>query len=106
MGAILDRNGLRPSRYYITKDHYLVLSSEVGSLDIPAKDIILKERLRPGKMLLVDTVKGELIEDEVLKETYATKQPYGEWLERILINLKDLRIHSFRLESYKEEDLM
>ena len=76
MGAILDRNGLRPSRYYITKDHYLVLSSEVGSLDIPAKDIILKERLRPGKMLLVDTVKGELIEDDVLKETYATKQPW------------------------------
>ena len=101
MGAILDRNGLRPSRYYITKDHYLVLSSEVGSLDIPAKDIVLKERLRPGKMLLVDTVKGELIEDDVLKETYATKQPYGEWLESNLINLKDMRIPSIRVERYE-----
>ena len=105
MGAILDRNGLRPSRYYITKDHYLVLSSEVGSLDIPAKDIILKERLRPGKMLLVDTVKGELIEDDVLKETYATKQPYGEWLESNLINLKDMRIPSIRVERYEGEEL-
>ena len=105
MGAILDRNGLRPSRYYITKDHYLVLSSEVGSLDIPAKDIVLKERLRPGKMLLVDTVKGELIEDDVLKETYATKQPYGEWLESNLINLKDMRIPSIRVERYEGEEL-
>ena len=105
MGAILDRNGLRPSRYYITKDHYLVLSSEVGSLDIPAKDIILKERLRPGKMLLVDTVKGELIEDDVLKETYATKQPYGEWLESNLINLKDMRIPSIRVERYEGKEL-
>ena len=105
MGAILDRNGLRPSRYYITKDHYLVLSSEVGSLDIPASDIVLKERLRPGKMLLVDTVKGELIEDDVLKETYAIKQPYGEWLESNLINLKDMRIPSVRVERYEGEEL-
>ena len=88
MGAILDRNGLRPSRYYITKDHYLVLSSEVGSLDIPAKDIILKERLRPGKMLLVDTVKGELIEDDVLKENVCNKTTLWRMVGSNLINLK------------------
>ena len=66
---------------------------------------ILKERLRPGKMLLVDTVKGELIEDDVLKEMYATKQPYGEWLESNLINLKDMRIPSIRVERYEGEEL-
>ena len=76
MGAVLDRNGLRPSRYYITKDHYLILSSEVGVLDIPEEDIVVKERLKPGKMLLVDTNKGQLIKDEDLKEAYASSQPY------------------------------
>ena len=105
MGAVLDRNGLRPSRYYITKDNYLILSSEVGALDIPAKDIVLKERLRPGKMLLVDTVKGELIKDDDLKEMYATKQPYGEWLESNLIKLKDMRIPNARVERYSGDDL-
>ena len=64
MGAVLDRNGLRPSRYYITRDGRLILSSEVGVLDIPAGEIVRKDRLRPGKMLLVDTVKGELVDDE------------------------------------------
>ena len=68
MGAILDRNGLRPSRYYITSDDQLILSSEVGVLDIPAEKIVVKERLRPGRMLLVDTVKGKLIDDDELKE--------------------------------------
>ena len=78
MGAVLDRNGLRPSRYYITDDDYLILSSEVGVLDIDPTKIVVKERLRPGKMLLVDTVKGRVIDDDELKETYAGKQPYGE----------------------------
>ncbi len=67
MGAVLDRNGLRPSRYYITKDGRLILSSEVGVLDIPAEEIVRKDRLRPGKMLLVDTARGELVDDESLK---------------------------------------
>ena len=81
MGAVLDRNGLRPSRYYITKDGYLILSSEVGALPIDESRIEVKDRLHPGKMLLVDTVKGELIDDDKLKEKFATKQPYGEWLD-------------------------
>ncbi|MCI5556755.1 glutamate synthase subunit alpha, partial [bacterium] len=78
MGAVLDRNGLRPSRYYITKDGRLILSSEVGVLDIPADQVVRKDRLRPGKMLLVDTRKGELVDDEKLKNDYASRQPYGE----------------------------
>ncbi len=105
MGAVLDRNGLRPSRYYITKDNYLILSSEVGVLDIPADQIVLKERLRPGKMLLVDTLKGQLIKDDDLKEMYATKQPYGEWLESHLLQLKDIRIPNMKVERYTGDDL-
>ena len=70
MGAVLDRNGLRPSRYYITDDDQLILSSEVGVLDFDTTHIVKKERLHPGKMLLVDTVKGELIDDEILKDSY------------------------------------
>ena len=77
MGAVLDRNGLRPSRYYITTDDYLILSSEVGVLEIEPERIKIKERLRPGKMLLVDTVKGEVIDDNELKDSYANMQPYG-----------------------------
>ena len=105
MGAVLDRNGLRPSRYYITKDDYLVLSSEVGALDIPPEDIVVKDRLRPGKMLLVDTKAGKLIEDNDLKESYAHKQPYGEWLESNLIKLKDMRIPNARVERYQGDEL-
>ena len=75
MGAVLDRNGLRPSRYYITKDGRLILSSEVGVLDIPAEEIVRKDRLRPGKMLLVDTARGELVDDESLKADYASREP-------------------------------
>lgn len=105
MGAVLDRNGLRPSRYYITRDDYLILSSEVGALDIPAEDIVVKDRLRPGKMLLVDTKAGKLIEDDDLKESYAHKQPYGEWLESNLIKLKDMRIPNARVERYQGDEL-
>lgn len=72
MGAVLDRNGLRPSRYYITDDGNIILSSEVGVLDIPEEKIVKKDRLRPGKMLLVDTVKGELIDDDTIKENMPT----------------------------------
>lgn len=92
MGAVLDRNGLRPSRYYITDDGNLILSSEVGALPIDPAKIVTKERLRPGKMLLVDTVQGRLIDDDELKEYYASKQPYGEWLDSNLVCLKDLKI--------------
>ena len=104
MGAVLDRNGLRPSRYYITDDDYLILSSEVGVLDIDPTKIVVKERLRPGKMLLVDTVKGRVIDDDELKETYAGKQPYGEWIDRNLLNLKDLKIANQRVPEYTKEE--
>ena len=103
MGAVLDRNGLRPSRYYITDDDYLILSSEVGVLDIDPSKIVVKDRLRPGKMLLVDTVNGKLIDDDVLKEYYANRQPYGEWLDSNLINLKELTIPNKKVEEYSKE---
>ncbi|WP_349670395.1 glutamate synthase large subunit [Lacrimispora sp.] len=92
VGAVLDRNGLRPSRYYITDDDHMILASEVGAIDIEQSHVVKKERLRPGKMLLIDTVKGCLITDEELKETYAQRKPYGEWLDSNLIELKDLPI--------------
>ncbi len=109
MGAVLDRNGLRPSRYYLTDDgkgnRYLVLSSEVGALEIPSDVIVKKERLNPGKMLLVDTVKGELIEDETLKNDYAKRQPYGEWLDHNLYPLADLKIPNKRPFRYHGMEL-
>lgn len=104
MGAVLDRNGLRPSRYYITKDGYLILSSEVGALPIDESRIEVKDRLHPGKMLLVDTVKGELIDDNKLKEKYATKQPYGEWLDNNLIKLEDLKIPNKKVPAHTKEE--
>ena len=90
VGAVLDRNGLRPSRYYLTSDNMLILSSEVGVLDLDETKIIKKSRLEPGKMLLVDTKKKELIEDYDLKKEYANSNPYGEWLDTYLLHLKDL----------------
>ncbi len=104
MGAVLDRNGLRPSRYYITDDDYLILSSEVGVMDIDPRKIVVKERLHPGKMLLVDTVKGRVIDDDELKEGYAARQPYGEWLDRYLIRLKDLKIPNKKIPTYTGEE--
>ena len=104
MGAVLDRNGLRPSRYYITDDDTLILSSEVGVLDIDPRKIVVKERLHPGKMLLVDTVKGKVIDDEELKEMYASKQPYGEWLDSHMVQLKDLKIPNQKVPSYTAEE--
>ena len=104
MGAVLDRNGLRPSRYYITKDGYLILSSEVGALPIDESRIEVKDRLHPGKMLLVDTVKGELIDDDKLKEKFATKQPYGEWLDNNLIKLEDLKIPNKKVPTHTKEE--
>ncbi|MCI8528805.1 MAG: glutamate synthase large subunit [Lachnospiraceae bacterium] len=104
MGAVLDRNGLRPSRYLITEDDTLILSSEVGVLEIPPEQIKVKERLRPGKMLLVDTIKGKVISDEELKEKYASRQPYGEWLDSNLVYLKDLPIPNQRVPEYTDEE--
>ena len=104
MGAVLDRNGLRPSRYYITDDDYLILSSEVGVLEVDPAKIVKKDRLRPGRMLLVDTVNGRLISDEEIKEKYAKAKPYGEWLDSNLVHLSDLKIPNVRVEEYTDEE--
>ena len=105
VGAVLDRNGLRPSRYYITKDGRMILSSEVGVLPCDPENILVKDRLRPGKMLLVDTVKGEVVDDEKLKEYYASREPYGEWIDRNLVELKNLKIPNTKVPSYTGEEL-
>jgi glutamate synthase (NADPH/NADH) large chain len=89
IGATLDRNGLRPARYYITRDDRIVMASEMGVLNVPEKDIVQKWRLQPGKMLLVDLEAGRLIPDEELKSTLAKSHPYKEWLERTQIVLED-----------------
>ncbi len=90
IGATLDRNGLRPARYFVTRDDRIIMASEMGVLPIPEKDIVTKWRLQPGKMLLVDLDEGRLIPDEELKSTLAKSHPYKEWLERTQIVLEDL----------------
>ncbi len=90
MGAVLDRNGLRPSRYYVTRDDRVVMASEVGVLDIPAGEVRLKGRLQPGRMLLIDTAEGRIVADEEIKERAAGAQPYPVWLERNRVRLEDL----------------
>ncbi|MDR3119741.1 MAG: glutamate synthase subunit alpha, partial [Clostridiales bacterium] len=89
-GATLDRNGLRPARYYVTRDNVLILASEVGVLAVPPENVIKKDRLRPGRMLLIDTREGRIIEDDELKANAASKKPYGEWLAKNLTRLNDL----------------
>jgi glutamate synthase (ferredoxin) len=90
IGAVLDRNGLRPSRYYVTKDDLVVMASEVGVLDIPPERVLLKGRLQPGRMFLVDLEQGRIIADEELKQQIATEKPYAEWLRDNLVALEDL----------------
>lgn len=89
-GATLDRNGLRPARYYITRDGRLILSSEVGVLPLDEKEIVKKDRLRPGKMLLIDTVLGRVVDDGEIKGAVAAEYPYRRWVEENMINLADL----------------
>jgi glutamate synthase (ferredoxin) len=90
IGAVLDRNGLRPSRYYVTKDDLVVMASEVGVLDIPPERVLLKERLHPGRIFLVDTARGRIIDDAELKHAFATQYPYGEWLKSYIRPLEAL----------------
>ncbi len=90
IGAILDRNGLRPARYLITKNDLVVMASEVGVLDIPPSEIAYSGRLEPGKIFFIDTKKGCIINDEEIKKEMAQRQPYGEWIEENLVRLKDL----------------
>jgi glutamate synthase (NADPH/NADH) large chain len=90
IGALLDRNGLRPSRYYVTRDDLVVLASEVGVLEIPPQDVVRKGRLQPGRMFLVDTEQGRIIEDEEIKRTIAAERPYRQWLDEHLVTLDQL----------------
>jgi glutamate synthase (NADPH) large chain len=117
VGATLDRNGLRPGRFVVTEDGFVILASEIGVAHIPADRIVRKGRLQPGKMFLIDTAKGQIIEDEEIKREVAALEPWGEWLESRRINLRDLpeREHvryssasvnrRQRVFGYTEEDL-
>lgn len=117
VGAVLDRNGLRPSRFWITSDGLVVLASEVGVLDIPAERVVRKGRLQPGRMFLVDLDAGRVIEDDEIKDQLADGAPYGEWLHAGIVRLSDLpaREHIFyphssvvrrqRAFGYTEEEL-
>ncbi len=104
MGAILDRNGLRPSRYYVMDDGRLILSSEVGVLPLDESHIVKKERLHPGKLILVDTREKRIILDEEIKEKYAHGKPFGEWLDSRLVNLSDLKIPNKKVPEIGEEE--
>ncbi len=90
IGAVLDRNGLRPSRYYVTHDDQVIMASEVGVLDIPPEMVKSKGRLQPGRMFLIDLAQQRIIDDEELKERMAAEKPYAEWLEQNLVDLEDL----------------
>ncbi len=90
IGAVLDRNGLRPSRYYVTKDGLVVMASEAGVLDIPPEDIVTKGRLQPGRMFLVDTTQGRIVDDDEIKQAVANERPYRQWLDEHLVMLDDL----------------
>jgi glutamate synthase (ferredoxin) len=90
VGAVLDRNGLRPSRYYVTKDDLVIMASEVGVLDVPPERVLQKCRLQPGRMFLVDTEEGRIISDEEIKHRVATEQPYRQWLDQNLVHFDDL----------------
>ncbi|HXF63660.1 MAG TPA: glutamate synthase large subunit [Caldilineaceae bacterium] len=90
VGAVLDRNGLRPSRYYVTKDGRVIMASEVGVLDIPPELVLEKRRLEPGRMFLVDTAQGRIISDEELKESMARQHPYRAWLAEHLVELDEI----------------
>lgn len=91
IGATLDRNGLRPSRYWVTDDDLVVMASEVGVIDIDPAKVVAKGRLQPGKMFLIDTNEGRIVDDEEIKASLAAEHPYGEWLEAGLVQLKDLQ---------------
>jgi glutamate synthase domain-containing protein 2/glutamate synthase domain-containing protein 1/glutamate synthase domain-containing protein 3 len=90
IGAVLDRNGLRPSRYYVTKGDLVIMASEVGVLDVPPEDVLVKERLHPGKIFLVDTAQGRIVSDEEIKQTLAAQHPYRKWLDAHLVSIDDL----------------
>ena len=104
VGAVLDRNGLRPARYLVTNDGYLILASEVGALPVAPEKIVRKSRLQPGKMLLVDTRTGTVLEDAAIKHRYAAQNPYGEWLDQELLQLADIPIPNRKVPEYTAQE--
>src|SRR5699024_7846629 len=104
LGAVLDRNGLRPLRWWLTDDNTLTLSSEVGVLEIDEAHVVQKDRLHPGRMLLVDTKEKRLISDEECKKYYVNSHPYGEWLDRCLLKLKNLPAPEKKTVIMKQEE--
>jgi glutamate synthase (ferredoxin) len=92
VGAVLDRNGLRPSRYYVTKDGLVIMASEAGVLDIPPENILTKGRLQPGRMFFVDTALGRIVDDDEIKRTVASERPYRQWLTEHLVHLDQLPV--------------
>ncbi len=90
MGAVLDRNGLRPSRYYVTKDDMVIMASEVGVLDIPPENVLIKDRLHPGRIFMVDTKQGRIIDDEEIKKEFVEQHPYADWLKENLVDINEL----------------
>src|SRR6059036_1812574 len=90
VGAVLDRNGLRPSRYYVTKDDLVIMASEVGVLDVPPERVLEKRRLQPGRMFLVDTSEGRIVSDEEIKQEMASAHSYGQWLKDNQVRFADL----------------
>jgi glutamate synthase domain-containing protein 2/glutamate synthase domain-containing protein 1/glutamate synthase domain-containing protein 3 len=118
IGATLDRNGLRPARYVITKDDEIIFGSEAGVIPIPPEKILKQDRLRPGRMLLIDLVKGQLIDDEEIKREISTQKPYKKWIEDKMLRLSQLPepaestvsdhstiLEKMRLFGYTSEDL-
>lgn len=103
IGGVLDRNGLRPSRYYVTKDDRVIMASEVGVIDVKPENVKYKGRLEPGKMLLIDTKAQRIISDEELKHTMATAQPYAEWNKKHIINFSDLPVANAKEEKLRED---
>jgi glutamate synthase domain-containing protein 2/glutamate synthase domain-containing protein 1/glutamate synthase domain-containing protein 3 len=92
IGAVLDRNGLRPSRYYVTKDDLVIMASEAGVLDVPPDRVLLKGRLQPGRMFLVDTEQGRIVDDDEIKRAIASERPYRQWINEHLIHINDLPV--------------
>src|SRR5262249_12055285 len=87
IGAVLDRNGLRPSRYYVTKDDLVIMASEVGVLHVPSDRVLQKGSVQPGRMFFIDTVQGKIVADEDQKQKIATEHPYREWLDKYMLEL-------------------
>ena len=106
VGAVLDRNGLRPSRYYVTADDRVIMGSEVGVLDVEPENVLHKGRLQPGRMFLVDTAEGRIIADEELKRRWATEHPYRQWLDEHLVDFQDLPGVEYREPAREHEEVL